>query len=131
MTETSRIALGIETPLRRCQRKDCQHFATGTIVLLVPFEGYGVPPKNRQASTSEMEPLQLFIGIEVCKAHGAEIKAADFVNPDMERAVIRACIEQAKPKPDFSRAITGGRPLDDPKYIGYLAHMAAAKGPKQ
>jgi hypothetical protein len=121
----------VETPLRPCQRTGCQHFATGTILLLVPFEGYGVPPKHRAATRKEMEPLQLFIGIDLCKAHGASARAVDFVNPDMERAVIRACIEHGKPKPAFERAIIGGRPLDDPKYLEYKAMMARANGPLQ
>lgn len=115
------------TPLIPCGKRDCQRFAVGTICLLVPYEGKTVPRKAGLDRETDMEPLQLFLGVDLCKEHGAEARAADFINPEMERAVIRAAIEFGRPKPDFSRAITGGRPLDDPKYLGYKAQMAAAK----
>lgn len=119
--------LAAMVPLKPCARKDCTSFATGTLVLLVPYEGKTIPRKNGLERKTDMEPMQLFIGIEVCAQHGKEATAAEFVTSPMAQGVRQACIQFARPMPDFSRAIIGGRPLDDPEYIRYLAHMAAAK----
>lgn len=121
-TPADQTAIARKISLNPCQRTGCPKFATAALVMLVPFTGKHV---------NEMEPLQLFIGYELCHEHGREAKVTEFINPGMESAVIRACIEQGRPRPDFGRAIMGARPLDDPKYLAYQAAMAVAKGQAQ
>lgn len=96
--------------LHHCGHRDCPRFAQAALVMLVPFKGQHV---------NDMEPLQLFLGFELCLEHARLAKVSEFTNPDMERAVIRATLEAGRPNPDFSRAIMGGRPLDDPKYLAF------------
>lgn len=72
------------------------------------------------------EPVQLFIGIECCEEHFAEIDSSggDLITDDIRAQVTEAILNLHRAKPDFRRAVIEPLSIDDPQYIEFKRRLA-------
>src|SRR5690242_18607919 len=104
------------TPRRivlKCCRKGCLVPATHAPKLHVPIGQAGA------------KPVSVAIAIHLCRSHGFEARASQFLNDDIKAAVSNAALPA---QPIFTRAYVSLVPLTDPDFVEVSRRRHRAEG---
>lgn len=108
------------TPRRealKCGRKGCSAPATCAPKIHVPAKDF--PAASHKSIT-------VVIALHLCRPHGAECRAADFITDELRHAV-EAAARNRRP-PDFDRAFISLIPLSDPDFLAVSRVRHQAEG---
>lgn len=94
---------------QKCDNEKCELAAQFAVKLFIPAMGY---PQEEQRS------LQMILGLKICKEHGEEFTAEQFLSDDEIKHIFRIMARSngSKIPPDFKRAWTRLISLDSEEF---------------
>lgn len=95
-----------------CQLKGCKDPASVAVKLHIPAKGYAIDAHT---------PITVICGVTLCPAHGVTVKASEFINDDIRKALKWLCRATHRADPDIERAFASTISIESEEYLNFCA----------
>jgi len=91
-----------------CAKTGCLAVPEVAIKVNVPAKGHAIDTH---------QPIGMFIGLKLCRHHGAECKISDFLSDQLKQGV--RAVASGRAAPDFKRAWLSTVEIDSPEFLQF------------